>query len=85
MSKGKSYIEQRLDRMEIAFDQEEVVVIDMGSGFIKAGFSGEDVPRFCIPSAVVEHVIEVDEATANQPGYDAKPKTINTFGKDAIA
>jgi len=26
--------------MEIAFDQEEYLVIDNGTGFVKAGFSG---------------------------------------------
>ena len=46
--------------MEIAFDQEEFVVIDMGTGFIKAGFSGEDLPRCVIPSAIAEKIIEVD-------------------------
>jgi len=52
--KKMSQIQKRLDKMEIAFDQEEFVVIDMGSGYIKAGFSGEDMPRCIIPTAVAE-------------------------------
>lgn len=76
-----SQIQKRLDKMEIAFDQEEFVVIDMGSGYIKAGFSGEDMPRCIIPTAVAEQTIEADPALANQPGAsESKPKTSYTFG-----
>ena len=35
-----SQIEEKLKNMEVRFDQEEFVVIDNGSGYIKAGFSG---------------------------------------------
>lgn len=35
-----SQIEEKLKSMEVRFDQEEFVVIDNGSGYIKAGFSG---------------------------------------------
>ncbi len=31
--------------METYFDFSEVVVIDNGTGYIKAGFAGEDMPR----------------------------------------
>lgn len=44
-----SAIKQRLDKMETYFDFNEVVVIDNGTGFIKAGFAGEDLPRVSIP------------------------------------
>ena len=40
-----SAIQNRLEKMETFFDQKEVVVIDNGTGFIKAGFAGEDMPR----------------------------------------
>lgn len=76
-----SQIQKRLDKMEIAFDQEEFVVIDMGSGYIKAGFSGEDMPRCIIPTAVADHTIEIDPALAGQPGAnESKPKTSYFFG-----
>lgn len=55
-----SAIQKRLNKMEIAFDQEEFVVLDLGTGFIKAGFSGEDLPRCMIPTSIAEKVIEVD-------------------------
>ena len=38
--------------METFFDQKEYVVIDCGTGFIKAGYSGEDLPRLVIPTVV---------------------------------
>lgn len=72
--------------MEIAFDQEEYVVIDMGTGYIKAGFSGEDLPRCVIPTCIAEKVQDVDPAFANQPGgIEQKPKTNYEYGYDAIA
>lgn len=42
--------------MEIFFDKEEFVVIDNGTGCVKAGFSGQDLPRLIIPTVVGEHV-----------------------------
>ena len=49
-----SAIQKRLSNMEIRFDESEVIVVDLGSGFIKAGYSGEDVPRVVIPTVVGE-------------------------------
>lgn len=46
--------------MEILFDQEEIVVIDNGTGFVKAGFSGQDLPRIIIPTCVGEHTEMID-------------------------
>lgn len=81
-----SAIQKRLDKMEIAFDQEEFVVIDMGTGYIKAGFSGEDLPRCVIPTCIAEQIEKVDQALQNQPGgVETKPKTNYTFGNGAIA
>jgi actin-related protein len=53
-------IQERLKKMETFFDQKEFVVIDMGSGFIKAGFSGEDLPRVVIPTVVGIPQVQVD-------------------------
>ena len=57
-----SAIEEKLKKMEIRFDQEEYVVIDNGTAFVKAGFSGQDLPRLIIPTVVGEHV-EAAEAS----------------------
>lgn len=84
MYSGKTQIEKRLEKMEIAFDQEEFVVLDIGSGFIKAGFSGEDMPRVVIPTAIAEQHVEVDPSQANQPGDNSsKPKVNYSYGQGA--
>ena len=40
--------------MEIRFDESEVIVVDMGTGYIKAGYSGDDLPRVVIPTVIGE-------------------------------
>ena len=55
-----SSIEEKLKKMEVRFNQEEFVVIDNGTGYIKAGFSGQDLPRIVIPTAVGEHIEQPD-------------------------
>ena len=60
-----SAIQEKLKKMEIFFDQEEFVVIDNGTGCVKAGFSGADLPRLIIPTVVGEHTETVD-ATLQQ-------------------
>ena len=58
-----SSIQEKLKKMEIFFDQEEFVVIDNGTGFVKAGFSGQDLPRLIIPTCVGEHVEQIEDMT----------------------
>ena len=73
--------------MEILFDQEETVVIDNGTGFVKAGFSGQDLPRLIIPTYVGEHVDEIDPAQmqgATQQDLLEEKKTTYTFGNAAL-
>jgi len=53
-------IEEKLRNMEVRFDQEEYVIIDNGTGFVKAGFSGQDLPRIVIPTVIGEHTEEAD-------------------------
>jgi actin-related protein len=59
-----SAVGKRLKKMEIVYDQEEFVVIDIGSGYIKAGFSGEDRPRVIIPTVMSEKTMEIDQSLA---------------------
>lgn len=68
--------------MEIFFDQEEYVVVDVGTGYIKAGFSGEDYPRVIIPTVMGEKVIEIDDNL--QVGSEQKTKKLHTFGNQAF-
>lgn len=53
-------IQERLQKMEVFFDQQEFVVIDHGTGYIKAGFSGEDLPRCIIPTVVAVKQPQID-------------------------
>jgi actin len=73
--------------MEILFDQEEFVVIDNGTGFVKAGFSGQDLPRLIIPTCVGEHVESVDPTQlqgATQQDLLEEKKTTYAFGNAAL-
>lgn len=38
-------IRDRLNKMETFFDSKEAIVIDNGTGYVKVGYSGEDLPR----------------------------------------
>jgi len=55
-------ISKQLEEKEIYFDREEFVVVDMGTGVIKAGFSGEDLPRVNIPTVMAQQTVEADQA-----------------------
>ena len=77
-------IQKRLDKMEIQFDLEEFVVLDIGTGFIKAGFSGEDLPRVVIPTCIGEMEKKIEEAQGGQT-MEVKAKTLYEYGNGAIA
>jgi len=84
-----SSISKRLEKMEIFFDQEEFVVVDIGTGYIKAGFSGEDLPRCIIPTVMGERTIDVEAqqlaAGGTAVASDLKPKISHVFGNNAFA
>ena len=81
-----SAIQKRLKKMEVRFDEEEFVVVDMGTGTIKAGYSGEDLPRVVIPTVMAEKEIEIDQGQAQQvQGDQPKKKFQRTFGAQAFA
>ena len=75
-------IEEKLRGMEVRFDTEEYVVIDNGTGYIKAGFSGQDLPRIVIPTVIGEHTEEADMSLA--PDQQVEKKTY-TYGNAAYA
>mgnify|MGYP001270024167 CR=1 FL=1 len=56
------------------------VVIDNGTGFIKAGFSGQDLPRITIPTVVGEHT---EEADSNLPPDQQVEKKTYKYGNAA--
>lgn len=69
--------------MEVRFDETETVVIDLGSGFIKAGYSGEDLPRVVISTCIGEKKETIEDTTNGQNG-EAKSKVTNEFGARAF-
>lgn len=81
-----SKIEGKLREMEIRFDQEEFVVIDNGTGFIKAGFSGQDLPRIVMPTVIGEktEIIDTGMPTSNIHDQTTEKKTY-AFGNSAYS
>jgi|DEB0MinimDraft_12_1074336.scaffolds.fasta_scaffold44947_1 actin, other eukaryote len=78
-----SSIEEKLKKMEVRFDQEEYVVIDNGTGFIKAGFSGQDLPRLVIPTVVGEHIEPIDPSMQTNVNDVQVEKKTYAFGNAA--
>lgn len=44
------FLQNKMKDIEVQFDLEENIVIDLGHAYAKIGFSGEDLPRMIIPS-----------------------------------
>jgi len=61
-------IENKLNAMQTFVDQKEFVVIDNGTGFLKCGFSGEDLPRVCIPTVMGVKEIILEASQTNDQG-----------------
>ena len=80
-----SAIQEKLKKMEVFFDQEEFVVIDNGTGFIKAGFSGQDLPRLIIPTIVGEKIEQIDPSMiqANATDQQEERKSYQ-YGNEAF-
>lgn len=74
--------------LECTMDEQDVIVLDNGSGYLKVGFSGEDAPRAVLPTAVAttsedearedEHAVGVDSAAAQR-------KSQAFFGDEALS
>ncbi|CEM08068.1 unnamed protein product [Vitrella brassicaformis CCMP3155] len=69
--------------VECAVDELDVIVIDAGGGSLKVGFSGEDLPRTVLSTAmsVVTEIPEDDEGNVDTT---AQPKTLTYFGDEAL-
>merc|ERR1712000_606189 len=73
--------QKALSEMETMVDIEEFIVLDCGSGLIKAGFSGEDTPRIVMPNYIVR---EKGKSADRMPGEQNQEKVNDYFGKNAI-
>lgn len=58
----------------------DVIVIDLGSGFVKAGWAGEDAPRFVIPCIVCDNA----DKAAPALGIDQVDSQEYLVGQDAL-
>jgi actin-related protein len=74
-------IEDKLNAMQTFVDQKDYVVIDNGTGSLKCGFSGEDLPRVVLPTVmgVKEIILE-----ANQANDQGGKKYSRVYGEKAI-
>lgn len=74
-------IEDKLNAMMTFVDQKEYVVIDNGTGLLKCGFSGEDLPRVTIPTVMGVKEIQIEPTQTNdQQGK----KYSRVYGKEAL-
>ena len=65
--------------MEVRFDEEQFVVVDIGTGTIKAGFSGQDLPLVVIPTVMGEKEIEIDAGIGQQNQNEQVKKKSQRF------
>lgn len=71
--------------LECTMDEQDVIVLDNGSGYLKVGFSGEDAPRAVLPTAVA--TTTVDEGTAEEHAnmtVESQKKSQVFFGEEAL-
>jgi actin-related protein len=69
--------------LECTMDEQDVIVLDNGSGYLKAGFSGEDAPRVILPTVTVSTTDDVREDGHGSAETHAK-KPASYFGDKAL-
>jgi len=75
------------ERMELecTMDEQDVVVLDNGSGFLKVGFSGEDVPRAVRPMVVTTTTVDEAKEEEHPVSDSTAPKKPQCFyGEEAL-
>eukprot|EP00438_Fugacium_kawagutii_P031294 Skav201232 [mRNA] locus=scaffold4162:70149:92678:+ [translate_table: standard] len=73
--------------LECTMDEQDVVVLDAGSGFLKVGFCGEDAPRAVLPTAMATATADEnrdDESAAVSGDSSAQKKSQVFYGEEAI-
>lgn len=72
--------------LECSMDEQEVIVLDNGSGYLKVGLSGEDAPRAVLPTVVATS--SVDESKDDDHGIAldsaAQKKSQAYYGEEAL-
>lgn len=72
--------------LECTMDDQDVVVLDVGSGFVKVGFCGEDAPRAMLPTAMATATADENREDEAAPvsGDSAQKKSQVFYGEEAI-
>lgn len=74
--------------LECTVDEQDVIVLDNGSGYLKVGFSGEDAPRAVFPSCVanttVDEAREDEHAVGVADSTSAQKKSQAFYGEEAL-
>ena len=75
-------IRDRLDKMETFLDTKEVTVLDCGTGYCKAGFAGEDIPRTVMPTVMSTKIREPDAGAHAELQKSVAERTEKDYGNE---
>jgi len=72
--------------LECTMDEQDVVVLDGGSGYLKVGFSGEDAPRAVLPTAMATTMVDESREEESQAVSDSasQKKSQLFYGEEAL-
>jgi len=72
--------------LECTMDEQDVIVLDNGSGYLKVGFSGEDAPRSVLPTVVATTTVDETREDEHAVSVDsqAQKKSQSFYGEDAL-
>jgi actin-related protein len=72
--------------LECTMDEQDVIVLDNGSGYLKVGFSGEDAPRAVLPTVVTTTTVDEGNAAEEHAGMtsESQKKSQSFFGEEAL-
>jgi len=70
--------------LECTMDEQDVVVIDCGSGYLKVGFSGEDAPRAVLPTAMAATTVDESREDKGEVSDSQTQKRQLFYGEEAL-
>jgi len=68
--------------LECTMDEQDAIVMDIGTRYLKVGFSGEDAPRAVISTCIAEATI--DEAKEEDHDGQVAKKSTTFYGEEAL-
>lgn len=70
--------------LECTMDEQDVVVLDCGSGYLKVGFSGEDAPRAVLPTAMAATTVDESREDKGEVSDSQTQKRQLFYGEEAL-